>query len=442
MVEIPEQLPAVSLDATRSERFPGRVERVKLYMSNWYAPPCEGYSDGLVRYVKNETAAWPTYSVHEARDATNATTPSFVYVIESVVAPDKIFVVDRGTILDCSDGGVGSADYALRVKFRSNMRMYCTDVARLLLPAMDHVAWEQKDGKKSAAAPPMLVQFGDLAHSHVYQYVSVPHLKKFRLAASTDALRAVTERLCYDEPRVPLKEGVVLQPIVWKLATHRHYGLLDQVAENDKAWEEKKNKAVFRGQLTGSLGFNKRAAAEESCLKLHRCRLVYNHANSTLLNAKLTSTRKRLPNVINGVNLTTSSISVRHLLKYKGIVMLEGNDVASGLKWALLSNSVVLMPIPRRTSWAMEELLQPWVHYVPLNDEATDVEEKMMWIRTHDADAQRISYAATLWIQDLAFHPDAAEDDRWIQEEIVRRYQRHFASRIIDAGDAALYPAA
>ncbi len=41
--------------------------------------------------------------------------------------------------------------------------------------------------------------------------------------------------------------------------------------------------------------------------------------------------------------------------------MLEGNDVASGLKWALLSQSVVMMPPPQHTSWAMEELLQPWV---------------------------------------------------------------------------------
>jgi hypothetical protein len=41
--------------------------------------------------------------------------------------------------------------------------------------------------------------------------------------------------------------------------------------------------------------------------------------------------------------------------------MIAGNDVASGLKWALFSQSVVLMPPPNHTSWAMEELLEPWV---------------------------------------------------------------------------------
>jgi len=41
-----------------------------------------------------------------------------------------------------------------------------------------------------------------------------------------------------------------------------------------------------------------------------------------------------------------------------------GNDVASGLKWMLASNSVVLMPLPRRESWAMESLLQVYVFHM------------------------------------------------------------------------------
>jgi len=42
-----------------------------------------------------------------------------------------------------------------------------------------------------------------------------------------------------------------------------------------------------------------------------------------------------------------------------------GNDVASGLKWMLASNSVVFMPPPRVETWAMESLLQVfWCHMV------------------------------------------------------------------------------
>jgi hypothetical protein len=64
-----------------------------------------------------------------------------------------------------------------------------------------------------------------------------------------------------------------------------------------------------------------------------------------------------------------------------------------------------------------------------LDDFATNVEERMQWVVDHDQEAQKISERATLWMEDLIFHPDAAEDDRIIQEEILRRYQSHFLRR-------------
>lgn len=50
----------------------------------------------------------------------------------------------------------------------------------------------------------------------------------------------------------------------------------------------------------------------------------------------------------------------------------------------------------------------------------------MRWIVNNDEKAQRIAERATLWMEDLVFHPDASEDDRLVQEEIVRRYSAHF----------------
>lgn len=50
----------------------------------------------------------------------------------------------------------------------------------------------------------------------------------------------------------------------------------------------------------------------------------------------------------------------------------------------------------------------------------------MQWVVDNDEKAQRIAQQGTLWMEDLVFHPDAAEDDRLIQEEILRRYVAHF----------------
>lgn len=55
----------------------------------------------------------------------------------------------------------------------------------------------------------------------------------------------------------------------------------------------------------------------------------------------------------------------REQLRDKFILAVPGNDIASGLHWALMSNSVVLM-VENDWETALELGLEPWVHYVPV----------------------------------------------------------------------------
>jgi hypothetical protein len=275
------------------------------------------------------------------------------------------------------------------------------------------------------------MQFGDMKHSHELGFVEIPHFRKFR-SATEDLQSVISSSQCVDNPRPTLPTAHhdnILQPIIWKLATHRHFQYLPMVAEEDTPWHLKKNMAIFRGQLTGALDyFDKTKSTQENCNNMLRCHLVQTHANSSLIDAKLTTTRGRLPDVIGNVEMVSPKVKLSYMMEYKGLIMLEGNDVASGLKWALLSQSVVLMSKPTHTSWAMEELLIPWVHYIPLNAKATDVEEKMQWVIDNDEEARRIAERSSLWMEDLVFHPDAARDDRLVKEEMIRRYRAHFVA--------------
>ena len=440
-----------SIPSIRANRFPSVETRIKLYMSNWYVPPCSGDDGAFVKYsfdnANSESSdSWPTLTVEAYDDHPIVNqTMRIMDNVQSIIDADMLFFMDQETILNCGNysydekWGIKTKDpYMDRIKFRKNMRMYCEDIEQLLLPAWRHLRLLDRTNvlESSTDPPPTLIQFGDNKQSHVFKDVNVPHIKKFRSAAKTpEDLKAVTSASCYSSSEGGLRKALDtvahgnhrFQPIVWKLATDRHFKKLGDVYRYDTQWARKKDVAVFRGQLTGSRdGYDKHLSDMENCQNLKRCRLVYNHANSTLIDARLTSTRERLPDVLNGVELLAGKVKLDTLLAYKGIIMIEGNDVASGLKWALLSQSVVLMPIPKHTSWAMEELLEPWVHYVPLDDFATNVEERMQWVVDHDEEARRISERATLWMEDMVFHPDAAEDDRLIQEEILRRYEAHF----------------
>uniref|UniRef100_A0A7S0AEY8 Glycosyl transferase CAP10 domain-containing protein n=1 Tax=Minutocellus polymorphus TaxID=265543 RepID=A0A7S0AEY8_9STRA len=119
-------------------------------------------------------------------------------------------------------------------------------------------------------------------------------------------------------------------------------------------------------------------------------------------------------------------MTYKEQLQCKALIVMEGNDLATGLRWSLLSRSVVMMPPPERTSWAMEEWLEPWTHYIPLNRNLTNVEEMVQWIRDNDKEARQIAERGTLFAYDLVLHPNAKKDDDDVKREILRRYRQFF----------------
>ena len=329
---------------------------------------------------------------------------------KSDVLMDRVFFLDRHKLLDCTQNPP------------ANLKRYCQDVQSTLVPVLDRVG--------DNGTTPVLIQFGDNRESKSHGYINLPHIKKIRSVSTQTSLFNDTVSDCYSGPRYPLHtkhDNEYLQPILWKLNRYRHYSMIPNVERNDVAWSRKKNMAVFRGALTGVT--QKEATSNtniDACMHSRHCRLVFRHVKSTLVDAQLSTTIGLINNTLNGVELTGSTLNMTQQLQYKALIMVEGNDMATGLKWALLSNSVVMMQPPSHTSWAMEELLEPWVHYIPLNDELSDVEEKMQWVLDNDKEAQLIAQRGTLWIQDLVLHPDASKDDKKIEEEIIWHYLAHF----------------
>ncbi|TLS72925.1 lipopolysaccharide A protein [Aliarcobacter thereius] len=70
-------------------------------------------------------------------------------------------------------------------------------------------------------------------------------------------------------------------------------------------------------------------------------------------------------------------LTIEEQLKYKYIMSIEGNDVATNLKWIFRSNSICFMRKPRYETWFMEGRLEANIHYVELKDDYSDLEEKI-----------------------------------------------------------------
>jgi hypothetical protein len=81
-------------------------------------------------------------------------------------------------------------------------------------------------------------------------------------------------------------------------------------------------------------------------------------------------------------------------LSYKFIISVEGNDVATNLKWIMSSNSLCFMRRPMFETWFMEGRLEPGRHYVLLRDDYSDLSEKIDFYTRNTGEALAIIRAA------------------------------------------------
>jgi hypothetical protein len=92
-------------------------------------------------------------------------------------------------------------------------------------------------------------------------------------------------------------------------------------------------------------------------------------------------------------------LSIDQQLDYKFILCLEGNDVASNLKWVMSSQSIAVMPKPKYETWFMEGLLVADVHYIVIKDDYSDLEQRLNYYINNQDKALQIIENANAYVQ-------------------------------------------
>lgn len=169
-----------------------------------------------------------------------------------------------------------------------------------------------------------------------------------------------------------LIEGENQNNILLKLDKNRHFNFVN----DELAFEDKKDKAVWRG----------------AAYQKHRVEFLQNYFDKGFCDIGDTIKRgKYLEQYKKG------SLSKKAQMKFKFIISLEGNDVASGLKWNMSSNSLVFSPKMRCETWFMEGKLKPNEHFVLIDNE--NLEEKIEYYKTHIKEAKEIVKNAHSYIE-------------------------------------------
>ena len=196
--------------------------------------------------------------------------------------------------------------------------------------------------------------------------------------------------------------------IVLKLHPERHFGFLDTPppASAQLPWAKRHDALIWRGGRSG---------VSWHLVNVRRL-YVENLPGAGCNSPGVGCSAKGIDVAFADQAEKWNVMEMAEMMQYRYALSLEGNDVATDLKWKLASGMVVLMPAPTAESWLMEFALQPGVHYVQV-DSPQDVPVKLKWLRAHQSEAQKIARAAQAWMAPFA---DGVQELR-LQREVLRR---------------------
>jgi hypothetical protein len=179
-------------------------------------------------------------------------------------------------------------------------------------------------------------------------------------------------------------------------------------ARDTRPFREKQSRIFWRGKLTGFIetprGFarprgiatdRKRSDAEKIALfrTLTRFRICTDYGDDARIDAGLVPTKNK-GDFSTGVPflepLYKQHAEIEDHLPHRYLLALDGNDYPSSLYWMLNTNSVVMRQDSPWETFA-DCYFAPWVHYVPLARDGSDLMDKFEWCETHIGECERIS---------------------------------------------------
>lgn len=147
-------------------------------------------------------------------------------------------------------------------------------------------------------------------------------------------------------------------------------------------WKDKIPKAVFRGSATGcEIGTNNIRINASLLSKEYP---EYLDAGIVSFNRKLKKSIGQPLRLIDVKNYTKANfMTLNEKAKHKYILNLDGHVAAFRLGHEFSLGSVILIPKSKYYLW-FSFLLQPYIHYIPIKEDLSDLIEKIKWCKEND----------------------------------------------------------
>jgi len=227
---------------------------------------------------------------------------------------------------------------------------------------------------------------GNLKETHMQEYIDA--YQEYTIVLGTLG-QSFEDSKKYHYLYLPLDDGFF------------NHGILHFFPEEQRIpWQERIDKVYWRGGCSGEGGLESariRTVAELIDFPHADVRLNWWWADGKNIPAHYFAGRE----------------SHTEFMKYKMNLIIDGNVIASSHMWAFASGAIPMM-VSNAKCWFTPFLI-PFVNYIPIKYDLTDLQEKIMWVLNHDTEAETIAKNAIYFAKTIF----SAEFQReYLMEEI------------------------
>lgn len=209
-------------------------------------------------------------------------------------------------------------------------------------------------------------------------------------AVPENVLVSEENRLLCFSPRKDQHFAVPIPDHVF-LSTQDYSKFRDEAEKQWIDWSKRKPCAFWRGSSSGG---GIRVNNWQSNHRIKLCNLALECNEPEFLDAKITNitgtSDELLKKTISKAGIFSKRVPQIEFIKYKYVIDIDGNvNSWPGLFTKLLTGSCVLKVDSPYYQWYYDRL-EPWVNYIPIKRDLSDLVEKINWCREHDSEVNKI----------------------------------------------------
>jgi len=182
----------------------------------------------------------------------------------------------------------------------------------------------------------------------------------------------------------------------------QHSKQLKEIRDNYVRWSDKINTCIWRGNINNSFNIN-----------------FIDTKNKDNLNPRQYFFQLYKNNKIKNCNYSSKFTTISEQIKYKYILDIDGwSNTWDATVWKLYSGSILLKVKSLWKQWYYDELVE-WEHYVPINNDFSDLNEKIEWCINNDDKCKQIAINSNNFV-------DTKLNNAYVKKKICETVNKYF----------------